>query len=168
MKPGATIPEAVLDEDYRAVMDAAAALDVREIDFFRLAFRRWFGRDGSAPVLERAFAAYMFRKIVPSWARHFSRVVLADAAAGRLDAARLGAAAFRRPPPAPRHGRLYVGATLAVVLCYCVALLRISYDPGTSAPLPCYGGPGMKFAVEVAHAVSGKPLPKCEAIGAPR
>jgi len=168
MKPGATIPETVLDEDWRAVMDAAAALDVREIDFFRLAFRRWFGRDASAPILERAFAAYMFRKVVPSWARHFSRIVLAAAADGGLNPVAFGALEYRRPPPAPRHGRLYVGATLAVVLCYCVALLRISYDPGTSAPLPCYGGPGMKFAAEVAHAFSGKPLPKCGAIGAPR
>ena len=168
MKTAAPIAEAVLAEDYRAVMDAAAALDVREIDFFRLAFRRWFGHDASAPVLERAFASYMFRKIVPAWARHFSRAVLADAAAGRLDPARLGAAMFRRQPPPHPRGRIYVGVTLAVLLFYCLALLRISYDPETSAPLPCYGGPGFKFAVEVAHAFSGKPLPKCPPPAAPR
>jgi len=148
-------------EDCTAVMDAASALDVREVDFFRLAFRRWFGRDVSAPALERAFAAYMFRKLVPSWARHFSRAVLADAAAGRLDPAALGALMYKRQPPPPRHARLYVGITLAVLVVYCVALMRISYDPQTSAPFPCYGGPGLPFVVDLAHAISGTPPPKC-------
>lgn len=153
--------EAAAAEDCKAVIDAAQALDVREVDFFRLAFRRWFGRDASPSVLERAFAAYMFCKIVPEWARHMTRVVLADDAAGRLDPARLGAMVYRRQPPPHRHGRLFVGLTLVAVLFYCVALLRISYDPQTSAPLPCYGGPGFKLWAEMAHAVSGKPLPEC-------
>jgi hypothetical protein len=155
-------------EDCKAVIDAALALDVREVDFFRLAFRRWFGRDASPPVLERAFAAYMFRKIVPEWARHFSRIVLADAAAGRLEPARLGAMTYRRQAPPHRHGKLYVGLTLVAVLFYCVALLRISYDPQTSAPLPCYGGPGLKFWAGLAHGVSGAPSPKCPPAGQPR
>ena len=37
--------EAKIPDDCTAVLDAAAILDMREIDFFRLAFRRWFGRD---------------------------------------------------------------------------------------------------------------------------
>jgi hypothetical protein len=168
MKHATPIAEAAMVKDCRTVMDAAAALDLREVDFFRLAFRRWFGRDASAPVLERAFAAYMFGNVVPAWARHFSRVVLTDAAAGRLDPIRLGVMAFKHQPPPPRHGRLYVGVTLAVLLFYCAALLRISYDPQTSAPLPCYGGPGMKFVTDLAHAVSGTPPPKCGPVGGGR
>ncbi len=156
------------DGDCKALMDASAALDVREVDFFRLAFRRWFGRDIVAADLERGFAAYMFDNVVPPWARHFSRLVLADAAAGRLDPVRLGAMAYRRQPPAPRHGAVYVGATLAVFLFYCVSLTLVRDDALTSAPLPCYGGPGFQFAAAVAHAFSGTPPPACPRFGAPR
>ena len=42
------------------------------------------------------------------------------------------------------------------MVLYCVALLNISYDPGTSAPMPCQGGPGFRFISDLAHAVSGK------------
>jgi hypothetical protein len=148
-------------EDCRAVMDASSALDLREVDFFRLAFRRWFGRDIRGPELERAFAAYMFRKAVPPWTRHFSRLVLVLSARGRLDPARLGALPFQRQPPPHPKGRVYVGATLAVIALFLVGLLNTSYDPETSAPLPCYGGPGLKFASDVAHAISGRPPPSC-------
>lgn len=150
-----------MPDDCVAVIDAASALDVREIDLFRLAYRRWFGREIVPVALERSFAAYMFRKVVPSWVRHFSRDVLARAAAGRLDPARLGANAYLRQPPAPRHGRLYVGLTAVAIVLYCIALLEISYDPRTSAPMPCYGGPGFKILSTIAHAVSGKAPPRC-------
>lgn len=160
MSGNMSFTETTADDDCKTLMDATAALDIREIDFFRLAFRRWHGRDIPAPDLERAFAAYMFRNVVPSWARHFSRIVLVAAAAGRLNPAELGAPKFAYQPP-PRHGRLYVGVTLAVLVFYCVALTRIGYDPQTSAPLPCYGGPGLTFVAGLAHAVGGTPPPKC-------
>ncbi|MFQ5764975.1 MAG: hypothetical protein ACE5GT_08610 [Rhodospirillales bacterium] len=152
---------AEMPDDCVAVIDAASALGVREIDLFRLAYRRWFGHEIIPAALERAFAAYMFRKIVPSWVRHFGRDVLARAAAGRLDPAGLGAKDYLRQPPAPRHGRLYVGLTAAAMVLYCVALLEISYDPRTSAPMPCYGGPGFKILSSMAHAVSGRAPPRC-------
>lgn len=148
-------------DDCKALMDASAALDIREVDFFRLAFRRWFGHDMRTADLERAFAAYMFGNVVPSWARHFSRAVLADAASGRLNPARLGALPFKRQPPPHRHGRLFVGATLALFVIYCVGLTGAVDDPQTSAPLPCYGGPGLMFVAELAHAIGGTPPPAC-------
>ena len=160
--------EAKIPDDCTAVLDAAAVLDMREIDFFRLAFRRWFGRDVRDSEIERVFAAYMFRNIVPTWTRHFSRHVLARAADGRLDAAELGALKYTRPPPPPRHGRFYVGITAALMVLYCVALLNVSYDPGTSAPMPCYGGPGFRFISDLAHAVGGKEPPSCDAVKTPR
>ncbi len=88
--------ETKIPDDCEAVLDAAAILDMREIDFFRLAFRRWFGRDIRQSALERVIAAYMFRNIVPPWTRHFSRHVLARAAEGRLNAAELGALRYTR------------------------------------------------------------------------
>lgn len=139
------VADSNIPDDCRTAIDAAAALDIREIDFFRLAFRRWHGREITQSTLERVFAAYMFQKIVPSWTRHLSRDVLARVAAGRLNLAELGALKYRRHPPPPRHGGLYVGMTAALMLLYCVALLDISYDPQTSAPMPCYGGAGVQI-----------------------
>jgi hypothetical protein len=150
------------------VLDAAGVLDMREVDFFRLAFRRWFGRDIRDSEVERVFAAYMFRNIVPPWTRHFARHVLARATEGRLDAAELGALKYTRPPPAPRHGRIYVGITAALMVLYFLGMVNASYDPGTSAPMPCQGGPGFRFISDMAYAVSGKEPPSCEAVKALR
>ncbi len=149
--------------DCGAVVTAVEALGIREYDFFRLAFRRWSGREPDGKALERAFVAYMFHQSVPACVRHLSRHVLARAAEGRLNGAELGALKYTRPPPPPRHGRFYVGITAALVVLYCVALLNVSYDPGTSAPMACYGGPGFRFISDLAHAVSGKEPPSCEA-----
>lgn len=148
-------------DDCIAVIDAASALGIREIDLFRLAHRRWFGREIVPAALERAFAGYMFRNLVPTWVRHFCRAVLARDAMGRLDPAEFGATGYWRQLPVPRHGRLYVGLTAAAVVLYCVALLEISYDPRTSAPMPCYGGPGFKVFSSMAHSISGKTPSRC-------
>ncbi len=155
--------ETELPDDCVVVLDAAAALDIREIDFFRLAFRRWFGRDIRQPALERLFADYMFRRVVPHWTRHLSRQVLARAGDGGPDAAEFGALKYLDQPPPPRHGRLYAGLTAAAIVLYCAALLNVSYDPETSAPMPCHGAPVFKLFVAWTDGVSGKAPPTCEA-----
>ena len=74
-----------LPDDSRQAIDAAAAMAMREIDFFRLAFRRWDGRDIENSRLERVFADYMFHQEIPHWVRHFAREVLELRDAGVLD-----------------------------------------------------------------------------------
>ena len=148
--------------DFVAVMKAAEALSISEYDFFRLAFRRWRGLEADEKTLERIFVAYMFHQAVPAWVRHLTRDVISKIADGKLDAAKLGALKYRHRRPPHRHGVLYMGLIGALTVLYCVALLDISYDPGTSAPMPCYGGPGFKFISGMAHAVSGKKQPTCE------
>jgi len=143
--------------DFAAAMKAAEALGVSEFDFFRLAFRRWSGREADDKTLERY-------QTVPIWVRHFSREILSRETAGKLNAAEFGALQYQRQPPPHRHGRLYLGLMGAMMVLYCVALLGISYDPQTSAPMPCYGSPGFKIIAEMAHAVSGMELPICENI----
>ena len=106
----------------------------------------------------------MFRKIVPSWVRHLSRVVLTEDAVGRLDLAEVGAFKYRRQRTPHRHGRLFVGLTVLGVVLYCVALMEISYDPQTSAPLHCQGGPGFRILSEIVHGFSSKELPDCKVI----
>ncbi len=123
--------------DFAAAMKAAEALGVSEFDFFRLAFRRWSGCEADEKTLERYFCPYMFHQIVPVWVRHFSRDVLSRDTAGRLNAAELGALKYWRHSPPHRNGPLYIGLMGAMMVLYCVALLDISYDPQTSAPMPC-------------------------------
>lgn len=154
--------------DFVAAMKAAEALGVSEYDFFRLAFRRWSGREADEKALERYFVAYMFHQNVPVWVRHFSRDVLSRDATGKLDAAELGALKYRHHPPPHRNGPLYIGLMGAMMVLYCVALLDISYDPQTSAPMPCYGGTGFKVIAEMADAVAGKELLNCENFKNPR
>ncbi|MCH7935762.1 MAG: hypothetical protein IH994_01560 [Proteobacteria bacterium] len=154
--------------DFSAAMKAAETLGVSEYDFFRLAFRRWSGREADEKALERYFVAYMFHQDVPVWVRHFSRDVLSRDAAGKLDAAELGALKYRHHPPPHRNGPLYIGLMGAMMVLYCVALLDISYDPQTSAPMTCYGGPGFKVIAGMAYAVSGKEPTNCENFNNPR
>lgn len=151
----------------RSVADAAARLDIREIDVFRLAYRWWFGREAEARMLERAFAAYMFRQETPAWARHYARQVLQSGPDGGEAARRLG---FDRPAvPAPPHGRLVVAATAAVFALLFVGILNTKYDPQTSAPLTpqsrpmscAGGGPGLVFLETLAYAFSGRDRPPC-------
>lgn len=148
--------------DFTAAMKAAEALGVSEFDFFRLAFRRWSGREADEKALERHFAPYMFHQTVPVWVRHFSREVLSLDAAGKLNAAEFGALKYRCQPPPHRYGRLYIGLVGMMMALYFVALLDITYDPQTSAPMPCYSGPGFKAIAGMAYAVSGKEPPNCE------
>ena len=149
--------------DFSVVMKAAGALDVSEFDFFRLAYWRWSGREAEEKKLERVFVTYMFQQTVPAWVRHFSRDVLARDAAGKLDVAELGALKYQRRPQPHRHGAIYMGLMVAMTVFYCAALLDVSYDPQTSAPMPCYGGPGFKIISDIVYAVGGKAPPDCEA-----
>ncbi len=148
--------------DFGDVIKAAEALRISEYDFFRLAFRRWSGREPEDEALERAFVNYMFHQAVPTWVRHFSRDVLAREGAGNLSLAEFGALKYRQRLPPARHGGLYIGLMGAMMVLYCVSLLNISYDPQTSAPMPCYGGPGFKIISEITHGVTGKQPPSCE------
>ena len=150
-------------DDARRAMDAATALDLREIDFFRLAYRRWYGRDIPSRQLELAFADYMFHREVPIWVRHFSRQVFEREESGALDPLALGAGRYkRRVPPPPRYGKFAVALTIGVFVLYSFVLMDTSYHPQTSAPMYCQGGGGLKFFADMAHAISGKERPPCD------
>ena len=86
--------------DVRDVVSACDALNVREINLFRLAFARWFGREASESELERSFMHYLFAQQAPMWVRQFTREVLRRKNEGVLDPAQFGL-----PPPAANvHG----------------------------------------------------------------
>jgi Arc/MetJ family transcription regulator len=147
--------------DLAKVIRAADKLGITEYDFFHLAFRRWTGREPDTRVLENTYVEYMFRQTVPHWVRHLEREVKARASEGRLNPVEFGAMKFRNRQSPPRHGRLYVGAMATAMVLYTIALMEISYDPGNSQPMPCYGGPGFKVFSEMAYSISGKKPPIC-------
>ena len=151
--------------DGRAVIDAAQALRIREYDLFRAAFRRWWGREADTKALERVFVAYMFHQVVPPWVRHFCRQVLEMQHRDRLDPEALGVAGFRRTERPPPLGGLYVALTSIAALVLYLMILTTTYDAGTSAPIGCSGGPGLKFFTNLAHVFADKPPTRCGAPG---
>ena len=162
-------PDAKGGDPADQVTAAAGRLEISERDLFLLAYRRWFGREPDAAVLERSFAACMFRGEVPPWVRHYARDVLAAPRIGPAEARRLGLDRLPEPPPVPRHGRLVVAATGAAFLALFVLLLGTGYDPRTSAPMTsdlwrpscAGGGPGLALVEELAYAFAGKTPPQC-------
>ena len=68
-----------MSEDVADVLEAAALLQVTEFEFFRIAYRRWFGAEIGDDGLERHYLPYMFKKDVPAWVRHLAREVIAKA-----------------------------------------------------------------------------------------
>ena len=148
--------------DSRDVTVAAGRLGLTEFDFFRLCYRRWFGRMPDERALEQAFAAFMFRGHVPPWVRAATRQVLAADRAGTLDAEAYGAGRFRERATPPPRGRLYVAAAAAVWLVLFAMLLDTRYDPQTSAPSPaCTAAGGSPLVTQWALLISGRPPPDC-------
>ncbi len=147
--------------DLAKVIRAADKLGIAEYDFFHLAFRRWTGREPDPHRLEKIFVDYMFRQTVPHWVRHLMREVSARTIEGRLNTVEFGAMKYRKRQSPPRHGRLCVGAMAAAMVLYTIALTGISYDPQTSTPMPCSGGPGFKVFSDMAYSISGKKPPPC-------
>ena len=62
-------PRDGLDDDARAVREAAARLRIPEFAIFHLAYRRWFGERASDAMLERRFMAFLYGRRVPVWVR---------------------------------------------------------------------------------------------------
>lgn len=150
------------------VLDAAARLDVREVDIFVLAHRWWFGAEPLPRALERTFAAYMFGGRLPPWVRHYARTVLAAERIDGTEGRRLCLDELPAQRTAPRHGRAIVAGTCAVFLVFFAAILSTTYDPQTSAPmasaqpLSCAGGgPGLRVLEEFAYGFAGRARPDC-------
>jgi len=148
-------------EDARKVAEAATALGLREFDFLRLAYRRWFGAQPTEAELEAFFGPYMLHGIVPPWARHLSREVLECRRKGSLGADAFDAHRYRERLARHPRGRMYVAMAAAWLVLF-AALLDTRYDPGTSAPMPaCAASPAGRLAVIWTHWFAGRAVPSC-------
>ncbi len=148
-------------EDVRQVVEAANHLHVSEFDLFRLAWQRWTGEEADEKAMERPFAAYMFNQVVPIWARHFSREVMHQATAGRLDRDAFGADRVRRRDPLPQQGRAYAWLPAAILGLFFLLVFLARYEPATEAPLACETGPGMRAFSQIAYVLGGRVPPDC-------
>jgi hypothetical protein len=129
-----------------AVGAAAGRLEVGEFELFRLAHRRWHGREAEGDALERAFSAYLRGRGTPFWVRHYAREVLR---AGPGDAP-------------PRHGRAILAAACAAFLLLSGLLLGTAPVPAEPKPLSCAGGgPGLVLLENFAYGFAGRARPPC-------
>ena len=123
-----------LPEDIEDVLELSAILEIREYDFFFMAYRWWFGCLPDDRVLERHFIRYMFNKIVPHWIRNYCRMLYEMETKGVLDREKLGVS--RLPDATPQSVR--AGLRYFVMLFCAVGLLVLiaEYAMQFSA-LPC-------------------------------
>ncbi len=147
--------------DCGAVATAAEALGIREYDFFRLAFRRWSGREPGGKALEGTFVAYMFHQRVPACVRHLSREVLQLKGSGTLRPGAFGVAAFERRQPLPRLGRFSWRLAAGAIVVLFLMSLDVSYMRDRSIPLGCPGATGSMFFDQLADFFKGRPERAC-------
>ena len=148
-----------LDRDTRDVMEAANTLNLREIDFFRLAYRRWHARDAADSEMEKIYAAYMFHDTVPPWVRHAAREVINRNNMGLLDAVEFGAADFRRMSKVPKVGRtfLIVASLLMLIVYLSLLFTRHGFDDTN-----CPGRYANQYWLQWTYMIRGEQPPKCE------
>jgi|GEM_PF-1536209 len=143
------------------VVSASAVLGLREFDFFRLAYRRWFGAQPDPVVLERAFGAYMMIQRVPPWVVQLSRDVLHARRAGALAADAFGSSAYRDRPRRHRHGPMYVSVFLAFWVAAFSLFMGVGFGRPSSAPSPVCtaadANPVFATWLDIITATSGDP-----------
>ncbi len=126
--------------DVKDVLRTASLLSIPEFQVFRLAYARWFGREGSEQEIERHYLPYMFGDQVPHWVRSFTRHALDLARRDELDPAVLGIPRPRRNRRDVNRGRLFLLA-IALTLTSLFLLARLATDllglHGCIFP-PCY------------------------------
>lgn len=148
-------------DDTRRAMDAARALDIKEFDLFRLAWRHWHGDDSRPELIERAFGQYMMHGRVPPWVRQFARDVMRLEGNGTLDPRKFGVGLVRRAPaPPPRHARLTVAAVALAVCGFVALLIDVPNDPVNRPGLGCANAsPGGAYVETVARLFTGRADP---------
>lgn len=102
------------------IASAANILDVGEFQVLEMAYRAWYGRDMPPAMVDSIFRQYMYRSVVPHWARHYARRIVEQARQGELAPPGVG-----RPVPlampltraeAVRRGIYIVGFLAAVLI----------------------------------------------------
>ncbi len=129
-----------LPDDIEDVLEVTAMLEVREYDFFDLAYRWWFGQAPNYQILERHFVRYMFNKIVPHWVRDYCRMIVDLQSQGILDKEELGISKLPdATPQSVRAGlRYFVMLLITMGLLVLIAEVAVQFWVLPCMFPPCY------------------------------
>jgi len=81
----------------KSVVLVGGLLSVTEFEVFQIAYRQWFGVEGPATAIERAYKTYVYEQVVPHWVRHFCQKIQKLRQSGELDPRRFTQHRDRRP-----------------------------------------------------------------------
>lgn len=149
--------------DCQFVIQAAGALRLKEFDFFRLAYLRWWGREAQEKTLERTFADYMFHEVVPPWVRHLSREVIRCIESDTLNPVSLGATLYRHRESPPRLLRLHVAAAGALLLALFLLIFAAPSEQAGREGAGCLGVPVSESMEKWVYDIAGQRPPSCDA-----
>lgn len=121
-----------LSKDSLDLLEAAAALEVKEYTLFELAYRKWYGRKPLNHVIEAHFTNYMFHGHIPAWSRSFSREIVELHGRGELNPRDFG---VYQPLPSKRLIRIGRAFSAFLVLSFMVLLVFIYREPNMSQSL---------------------------------
>ena len=113
-----------LSQDAIQLLEAAALLEIKEIELFELAYKEWYGKKPIYHVIDAHFANYMFHNVVPVWVRNYARHVLDLEGKGELYAKDLG---IYQPLPSKKLILIGKSFSLALLLVFVIILILI-YD----------------------------------------
>ena len=133
--------EELENADRNQVVKAANVLQVGEFQFLQLAYAHWHGADMPTSMTDDLFSAYMLDGDVPSWARHYARLILEKEAEGAIDSTH---PAFHRydadyRTAVPQGTRRFVGAVMVLAVCL-LGILSVAahVTDGTGSSFPPY------------------------------
>ena len=121
-----------LSKDSLDLLQASAALEIREYMLFELAYREWYGKKPLNHVIEAHFSNYMFHQQIPAWVRSFSRQVVELHERDELNPRDLG---VYQPLPSKRLIRIGRAFSAFLVLFFVVLMLFIHRAPDMSQSL---------------------------------
>jgi hypothetical protein len=126
--------------DGSRVAETATVLRVSELDLFRLAHEKWFGRVVDERELEIVFKRFLERSETPMWVRDFTRKIGALRRAGLLDPSRFGAKAETPGRPVLRWigGAAFAGMLTVLFLLVYFADRAQSLENLVCILPPCY------------------------------
>lgn len=142
------------DEDLSAdsldLLEAAAALEIKEYTLFELAYRKWYGRKPLNHVIEAHFANYMFHGHIPAWVRSFSRRIVELHERDELNPRDFG---VYQPLPSKRLIRIGQAFSAFLVLTFVVVLIFIYREPNMSQSLFGRADVAQEYERPVHHAM---------------
>lgn len=103
------------DDDLILVSRACKALELLEFEFFRTAWRRWYGKEPDDAAIEPGFVTYLLQQRAPGYVRQFAREVVA-----RQTAQAAQAALPKDPPPLEAVGS--AGILLMAMVCLSIII----------------------------------------------